>query len=352
MRRILSFIFLAFSLAAGAQTMPTVLGETFPDTDGKHINCHGGNIIRADGKFYWYGEHRGESQEGVACYSSDNLRDWKNEGIVLRVVDEPGALLERGCTIERPKVVYNPLTGKYVMWIHLELKGRGYEAAFAGTATSDSPTGPFEFLGASRVNPGYYPMGESERMRGMHYDPKLEWWTPEWRKTIEDGSMVVRDLPGGQMARDMTVFVDDDQKAYHIYSSEDNLTLHVADLDSTYTRHTGVYSRIAPGGHNEAPTIFKRDGRYWLITSGCTGWAPNKARMMWADSIHGPWHQVESPFKGEGADTTFGSQGTYILDLDGRLTFMADIWNPRNLADSRHLWLPIELTPDGPVIRR
>ena len=32
------------------------------------------------------------------------------------------------------------------------------------------------------------------------------------------------------MSRDMTLFVDDDGKGYHIYSSEDNLTLHIAEL--------------------------------------------------------------------------------------------------------------------------
>ena len=37
-----------------------------------------------------------------------------------------------------------------------------------------------------------------------------------------------RDHDGGQMARDMTLFVDDDGKAYHIYSSESNSTLHLS----------------------------------------------------------------------------------------------------------------------------
>ncbi len=40
----------------------------------------------------------------------------------------------------------------------------------------------------------------------------------------------MRDFEGGQMARDMTIYVDDDGKAYHIYSSEDNLTLQIAQL--------------------------------------------------------------------------------------------------------------------------
>ena len=43
------------------------------------------------------------------------------------------------------------------------------------------------------------------------------------------------------------------------------------------------------GDHNEAPAIFKKDGTYWMITSGCTGWAPNAARLFSAPSIWGPW---------------------------------------------------------------
>ena len=46
------------------------------------------------------------------------------------------------------------------------------------------------------------------------------------------------------MSRDMTVFVDDDGKAYHIYSSEENLTLNIAELNSGYNAHTGKYIRI------------------------------------------------------------------------------------------------------------
>lgn len=46
------------------------------------------------------------------------------------------------------------------------------------------------------------------------------------------------------MARDMNLFVDDDGKAYHIYSSEENSTLHIAELDPTYTGYTGKYIRV------------------------------------------------------------------------------------------------------------
>ena len=61
-----------------------------------------------------------------------------------------------------------------------------------------------------------------------------EWWTPEWREAVNKGLFVKRDLEGGQMSRDMTLYVDDDGIAYHIYSSEENLTLQIAQLTDDY----------------------------------------------------------------------------------------------------------------------
>lgn len=73
------------------------------------------------------------------------------------------------------------------------------------------------------------------------------------------------------MSRDMTLFVDDDGKAYHIHAAEENYTLHISELSDDYTDFTDRWIRVFPGGHNEAPAIFKYKGRYYVITSGCTG---------------------------------------------------------------------------------
>lgn len=343
---------LIMSLAGMAVEMPVVTGELFPDTDGAHVNAHGGGIMKHDGVYYWYGEHRdngqpGSYQRGVACYTSPDLKTWTNRGIVMEVSETPGDPIEKGCIIERPKVVYNPATQRFVLWFHHEMKGVGYGSAYAGVAVADNPLGPFKLLHTGRVNPGVYPQGIAEDAKSLKWDEKMEWWTPQWRKAIEEGMFNLRDLDGGQMSRDMTVYVDDDGKAYHIYSSESNLTIQIAELDPTYTRHTGRYVRLFPGGHNEAPAIFKKDGVYWMITSGCTGWDPNAARLMRATSIMGPWELLPNPCRGEGAEITFGGQSTYIFKDDRGFTFMADIWNPKQKSDSRHLWLPIKFGDDG-----
>ena len=333
-------------------------GKLWPDNNGEHINAHGGGVLYHNGTYYWYGEHKSENTSkalvGVTCYSSKNLTDWQNEGPVLRVSDDPESDITAGCVIERPKVIYNKQTGKFVMWFHLELKNRGYEAARAAVAVSDSPTGPFRFIRSGRVNPGIQPsnMTEEEKtaMQALDMADYKEWWTPAWYKAIDKGLFVKRDLEGGQMSRDMTLYVDDDGKAYHIYSSEDNMTLHIAELTDDYLSHTGKYVRLAPAGHNEAPAIFKRNGKYWMITSGCTGWDPNEARMFSADNIYGPWTKHPNPCVGPKANLTFGGQSTYILPVQGKqdaFIFMADMWRPQRHIDGRYIWLPIQYRADG-----
>ena len=331
-----------------------VSGEVWKDTGGNVINAHGGGILFNNGKYYWFGEHRPSSgfttQVGVTCYSSTDLRNWKYEGVALAVSDETGSDIEKGCIIERPKVIYNQKTGKYVMWFHLELKGRGYGPSRAGVAVSDTPAGPYRFIRSGRVNPGVYPLNMTREEKKLTWNPKdYEWWTPEWREAVNKGMFVKRDLEGdGQMSRDMTLFVDDDGTAYHIYSSEENLTLHIAELSDDYLSHTGKYIRIFPGGHNEAPAIFKKDGTYWMIASGCTGWEPNEARLMTASSILGEWLQLSNPCVGKDAEITFGGQSTYILpQKDGGYMFMADAWRPKNLSDSRYIWLPVRFNGKG-----
>ncbi len=344
-------------------------GELWLDDSGRHINAHGGGIMKYGDTYYWFGEHKADTTSsamiGVMCYASEDLVNWRNLGVALSVSDEKGADIERGCILERPKVIYNKVTGNFCMWFHLELKGKGYSAARYGVAVSDRPEGPYKFLYSQRANPGTYPVVPSADGKGiapigkhemavidtLNLDNFKEWWTPTWREAIAKGLFLKRDFATGQMARDMTLYVDDDGKAYHIFSSEDNLTMHIAELTNDYLHHTGRYTRMAPGGQNEAPAIFKKDGTYWMITSGCTGWEPNEARMFSAPSIWGPWTQHPNPCRGPKQEITFGGQSTFILPVGDQFVFMADIWRPRHPSDARYIWLPIEFEDGKPVIR-
>jgi len=333
-------------------------GEIWPDNNGVHINAHGGGMLFYEGNYYWFGEYKSERSNsalvGVTCYSSADLSNWKNEGIALSVEkDKPESDITSGCVIERPKVVYNKSTGLFVMWFHLELKGKGYAAARAGVAVSEKVTGPYRYIRSYRPNAGKWPLDYPIAWKKTAPNAaELKWWTPEWYKVVQEGFFVCRDFEGGQMCRDMTIFVDDDGKAYHIYSSEENLTLNIAELSADYQSHTGKYIRLAPAGHNEAPSIFKKEGTYYLITSGCTGWDPNAARSFSAKHIWGPWTALQNPWQGERANISFDSQSTFIFPVQGKknqFIFMADRWRPRNPSDGRYIWLPIEFK-DGVLV--
>ena len=299
-------------------------GALWLDEGGKPINAHGGGMFYHEGVYYWYGEHKegktwtpdcNKSWGGTRCdvvgvhaYSSRDLYRWKDEGVVLKVVaDDPKHDLHTSKVVERPKVVFNPKTRKFVMWMHID--STDYAAARAGVAVADAPTGPFTYIGSVR--------------------------------------------PENQMSRDQTLFQDDDGKAYRIYSSENNATTYISLLSDDYLTHSGKFVRVFEKRSMEAQSICKHNGKYYLIASGCTGWAPNAARSAVADAVMGPWKELGNPCRGKGAGTTFGGQSTYLLPVAGKpnaFIFMADLWKSQDLADSRHLWLPLRFEDDKPVI--
>jgi hypothetical protein len=131
--------------------------------------------------------------------------------------------------------------------------------------------------------------------------------------------------------------------------------MHVSLLTDDYLRTAGKYARIFIGRSMEAPAVFKRDRKYYLIGSACTGWKPNAARMAVADSVFGPWKELGNPCIGKDADKTFLVQSTYVLPIPGRddlFIFMADRWNQWDLPQSRYVWLPLEFSTGAkPILR-
>ncbi|MCC4213176.1 glycoside hydrolase family 43 protein [Leeuwenhoekiella parthenopeia] len=356
----LYFLLVAFAISALTNAQQNIRntsflpGKVWYDMQGDTINAHGAGFYYEKGVYYWYGEHKSRNslaEVGVHVYSSKDLLNWKNEGVALEVSKEASSEITRGSVIERPKVVYNEKTGKYVLWFHLELKGKGYEAARTGVAVSDSPVGPFRYLKSYRPNAGVWPQNfNSHQKKTNSKESSYKWWTKKWSEALVDGLYVRRDFEEGQMSRDMTVFVDDDGKAYHIHSSEENQTLHISLLTEDYLDFTDTWVRVQPGGQNEAPAVFKNGDYYYMITSGLTGWDPNSARSFRARSMLGPWQSLGNPSKGKGAEVTFNSQSTYVLPVEDRkdtFIFMADRWNPKNHQDGRYVWLPVIINNEG-----
>ena len=282
-------------------------GTMWLDTDGNPIQAHGGMIEKFDGIYYWYGENKaGETvlKEnglhrvdfiGFSCYSSADCISWKNEGLVLKASDQPDSPLHKSRVGERPKVLYNEKSRKYVMWFHLD--SHDYMTAHTGVAVADRPTGPFQFV---------------REMCPNRFD-----------------------------SRDMTLFKDTDGKAYLIYSSDWNKTLRIAQLTDDYLDVNGVYSHAFPEQEREAPAIFIKDGLYYMITSGCTGWEPNNALFGISHNIFSGWKLIGDPCTGENARQTYFGQSTYVFEKDGRHYLMLDHWNPSNLKESGYSILPV-----------
>ena len=322
---IIGIMGLLFGLPRAAQAQNTAFcpGAEWSDTEGNPINAHGGGVLYHEGTYYWYGEYKkgktvlpGEATwecyrtdvTGVSCYSSKDLLNWKFEGVVLPAVkDDPAHDLHFSKVLERPKVIYNRKTGKFVMWMHVD--SADYGKACAGVAVSDSPTGMFTYLGSFR--------------------------------------------PNGAMSRDQTVFVDDDGRAYQFCSSENNATMHINLLTDDYLKPSGHFTRNFIGMSREAPAVFKHAGKYYMISSGCTGWDPNVAEIAVADSIMGEWKTLGNPCTGKDAGKTFYAQSTYVIPVEGKpdaYIAMFDRWNKTDLRNSRYVWLPLLWKDGGFVI--
>ena len=141
-----------------------------------------------------------------------------------------------------------------------------------------------------------------------------------------------------------------DGKAYQFASSENNETMYINELSDDYLKPTGRFTRNFIGASREAPAVFKRGGKYYVLTSGCSGWDPNTARVAVADNIMGPWTVLGDPCRGKDADKTFYAQSTYVQPIAGSsdaYLAMFDRWNKTDLQNSRYVWLPIEWTADG-----
>ncbi|TKG94306.1 hypothetical protein EYV94_13565 [Puteibacter caeruleilacunae] len=288
------------------------------DTNGHPINAHGGGVIYFKKTYYWYGEHKlkGKSEKqfadgGIHCYSSKDLINWKDEGIVLSVdYKNENSDIAYGCILERPKVVYNNKNKQFVAYFKLYLKGVGYKVSNVGVAVSDNPNGPFTYH--HKFHGGGSPYGSG----------------------------------------DFSMFQDDNGELYHLTVRKPDKAFVIGKMDSDYYYPDGEY-QICGGvdAHTEAPAVIKRKGTYHLLGSGSSGWNPNAARSFTTNNLLGEWTSHGNPCKGinpidkMGPEKTFSGQASYIINVRGKKdTYIAmfDIWKPQLPITGRYIWLPIQ----------
>lgn len=304
-------------------------GVSWYTDENEIMQSHAGGVIKVGDTYYMYGEDRGENNynfKSVQMYKSKDLKNWEHANIILDkqspVKDDDEVLREdlENSNIERPKIIYNEKTGKYVMWFHYEEAG-SYGFGGVGVAVSDTVDGEYTFLG---------------RFRPMQGNAE-----------INDGK--------GVSSRDMTAFVDDDGSAYLICSSENkegtvNCDLALYKLNDDYTaiqeRLPNIYTMNDGSGRwwqIEAPAITKRDGVYYVFTSACSGWYPNQGSYLTATSLtEGDW----SERKLIGNNSTFDGQSNYAFTIDGTeensVILASTRWKSDELSKSQYIWLPIE----------
>ncbi|WP_425465027.1 RICIN domain-containing protein [Paenibacillus sinopodophylli] len=305
MKRNIRFLFtyvLILSLSLSFQVFPAHAapvtldnGNQFLDTSGNAIQAHGGGVLKSGSYYYWFGENR-DGTNYVSVYRSTDLKNWEFRAHVLSKTSAPELAT---ANIERPKVIYNASTGKYVMWMHKE-NGVDYGEARVAVASSSNIEGPYTYHGS---------------FRPLDYD-----------------------------SRDMTVY-NDGGTAYLISATRVNADLNIYRLTSDFLGVDSLISTLWVGQYREAPALFKRGSTYFLLTSGATGWAPNQAKYATATSISGTW----SGLSNVGNGNTYQSQSTYVLPVEGSSStsflYMGDRWAGAwggAVNTSEYVWLPIE----------
>ena len=302
------------------------------DTDGNIINASDGGIIYADGKYHWYGLalrdlpsdkngllNGGTSTVGVVMYESDDLYHWRYEGVILPCSDDPNSELYGPLRFERPKIIYNEKTKQYVLWCHyVRYPGQhGFEdgQGEAGIAVCDTVNGNYRWIGTMRP--------------------------------IDNDGVV----------RDCTLYKDFDGSAYFIYdrdvsarSGKTDRCIYIVKLTDDYLSCTSEYRCVEGTFKREAPAVTYKDGYYYMITSGLTGWLYNQAKYLRSRSLLGEWEEMGDPCVGDDDHTTFCTQTTAIFQVEDRKDCYIHMAERHNYMNSflhcSYVWLPIHFGED------
>ncbi len=215
---------------------------------------------------------------------------------------------------ERPKIIFNERTGKYVLWCHYVKypgdHGDTPGTAEAGVAVCESVNGTYTWLGTMRP--------------------------------VDDLGLV----------RDSTLYKDRDGSAYFIFDRQvgSDRCLHIVKLTEDYLACTNRYKRIEAAFWREAAAVLYYRGYYYMFTSGLTSRATNPAKYYRTKSLMGDWQEMGDPCNADITGTTFESQSTCFLPVDeakGRFILMAERHNITNFEECSYIWLPAQLLPDN-----
>ncbi|HWV71397.1 MAG TPA: family 43 glycosylhydrolase [Pseudosphingobacterium sp.] len=189
------------------------------------------DIIYTNGKYYIYPTATGPNASQFHAYSSTDLLNWTDEGIVLDLANVNWAHTDGWA----PSVVER--NGKYYFYFTAAKK--------IGVAVATSPTGPFVDKGSALAT-------------GDGTDPI-----------------------------DPMVFVDTDGQAYMYWG---NTTMNIQQLNSDMISLTGDRGHNKPTNYFEAPYVIKRNSTYYLMYS-INDFSSDDYHVEYATSSSpmGPW---------------------------------------------------------------
>lgn len=337
-------------------------GKKWLDNQGRPIQAHGFSVFwdKTTGEYLWIGENKEKTRPGgtvwhwgVRLYASKDLYNWESRGIIIPPMpDDLRSPLHPTCGMDRPHIIYCKKTRKYVAWLKIMDQPMNQ---FMMVLTADRLEGPY-----LTVRQVYHPL----------------------------------DMNSG----DFALAIDENTDKAYIIFERPHFELICATLTDDYTACTGEYSTHYSGRKppytREGVTFFTREGRKYLITSGTTGYFPNRSNVCVFDDFHGEYQDLGDPCIDDPTNTTFNSQITCVLRLPGTEQYIAcaDRWMPypmvprmsahiiksferqfrdyvpdrtpqtqgvtgkllhhiENTACSRYVWLPVEWQGEKPVIR-
>jgi hypothetical protein len=271
-------------------------GQVWLDTKGERIHAHGGSIMYLDGIYYWYGENKEFTDPekkiwhwGVRCYTSTDLYNWEDKGVIIPPeLDDPNSSLHPEAYMDRPHIIYNETTKKFVCWLKIMNKDNTQTET---VLTADNILGPY-----TKVREGLKPLNMS--------------------------------------AGDFDLVVAPDGKAYYYFERVHTETI-CADLTEDYTDVAGYYSTHFPRKYppyvREATAHFMHKGLHYLVTSGTTGYLPNPSEVAVSDTWHGPFCVLGNPHPDDKTNTSYHSQISSVFKVQGKKDLYiacADRWLP------------------------
>ena len=329
-------------------------GKVWYDTEGKRIHAHGGSIIFANETFWWYGENKegitgtatGEKcknwHHGVRCYSSKDLYNWKDEGLIVPESDDENNPFYPENIMDRPHILYNEKTKKYVLWAKTTQKGQNFETAKFALCVGDSLFS-LKFVKMIDSNPHF--CGDFDLFK------------------YENKAYAIFEYPHSEMI--------------------------VRELNDEYTGFTDKWSSHLPFPCpplvREAPAVFERNGKLFVLTSGTTSYFPNPTIAYDITNLHGEWKdlgktcvndknnnsfhcQFSSVFKHPYVNDLYIALGDrWLIDLPEDLPNMEELFydafsgkferfsewqklgefTDENTEEANYVWLPISFDEQG-----